>query len=347
MVKRIINIAVFVVGIVSIVLCCMFVVLWNGSVANDASDKEKANVVNYKAVGTLQSFDQGEKFLNQFLSADINAIGSNAKPGKLYNDINAYIEKEQVAYEAEEAQAKDFFCYLNILKSLKKEDFATFKANYPKNMSSLTKDGAGQEFTFGKKYVDDFKAVKTYEDLNTYISEDLSKQYTEFKTAQLTKENELKSVKTLQTATDSIFKVSAFDKQAKEDALAKFQSNFKDYKTMDHNLLSPSFMLIYIMFVIALAAVVIFILVGILSNFKTSYKGLLAFLALIVIALLCYVIASPDVNNAAFTKLSISSSLGRFIEASCYLTYVLVVGALVALIACPVASWIKSKIKLK
>ena len=340
--KRIINIALLVLAIVAFVLLAIYVVNWNSTVDTGNSDTNKANVANYKAIGALQSFDEGQQLLDEFLTAKVDAIGSNAKPGAYYTKVNNYIEKNQAICEQEEAQAQDFFCYLNILKGLKEADFKQFKADYPNNLTSLTKDGAGKEFTFGKEYVNDFKKVNTYEDLSNYINEDLSKKYTDFKTAQLTKEGQVKSVKTLQTVTDSVFKISAFDAKAKTAALEGFQNNFKKYQSMDKKLLGPAFSIIYIFAGIGIAAIFIFMLLGLFTDFKAKSKGLIAIAGVIVVALLCYLFAAPDATNAAFAKLSISPAMGRFIEAVAYFIYVLTVVGLGLLVYDLVSSMVKS-----
>lgn len=346
MTRKIINIIVFAAAGVAILLTFFFVGLWSSSVENESSDVEKANVTSYKAIGTLQSFDEGQALLDKFLAANIDDIGSTAKPGKLYNEINQYVEKNQVVCETEEAQARDFFCYMNILKSLKEKDFPEFKKNFPHNMTSLTVNGEGNEFTFGKEYVGAFKKVNNYADLNSYITEELTNEYTQFKSAQLDKENQLKAVKSLQSATDSIFKISAFDKESKKNALTKFQGNFTTYKTSE-SLLSYSFTLIYILFAVAFVAILFFIIFNVCTDFKNSYTILLILGGLAIVGLISFLIAKPDVNNIVFAKLSISPTLGRFIEASAYMTYVMLALAILGMIFTPIIGTIIKNKKLK
>ena len=160
----------------------------------------------------------------------------------------------------------------------------------------------------GKEYVAAFKKVNNYEDLNAYITEDLTNEYTQFKSSQLDKDNQLKAVKSLQAATDSIFKISAFDKESKKNALTKFQNNFTTYKTSE-SLLSYSFTIIYTMFAIAGIAIVFFIIFGVCTDFKNSSTILIILGGLAIIGLICFLIAQPDVNNIVFANLSISPTL--------------------------------------
>lgn len=347
MVKRIINIAIFAVGIIAIALAIVFVGKWNGTVANDDSAKEKANVDFYKAIGVLQTFDDGQQLLDGFLNADTKAIGTTKSPGAYTTKISEYVAKKDAECKVSDDNAKKFYGYLNVLKAVKEADFATFSANYPQNILSLTENNEGKTFTFGKQYVQEFKGIKSYEELNNYITGELSQQYTEYKTAQLTEQDHLNAVKKLQLATDSVANVSAFDQEKKQQILSMFQNNFQSYRSMDHGMITPSFVMIYIMFGVALVAVVLFILVNIISNFKTSYVGLLAFVALLLVMLIAYLCAQPDVNNLTFAKLSISPAEGRFIEACCYIVYILGGAAILAAIFCPIASIVRSNIKLK
>lgn len=347
MVKRIINIAIFAVGIIAIALAVVFVAKWNGSVANDDSAKEKANVDFYKAIGILQTFDEGQQLLDGFLNADTKAIGTTKSPGAYTTKINQYVAKKDAECKVTEENAKKFYSYLNVLKAVKEADFATFSANYPHNMLSLTVENEGKTFSFGDQYVKEFKGIKSYEELNNYITGKLSEEYTEYKTTQLTEQDHLNAIKKLQMANDSVANISAFDQEKKQEILSTFQNNFQSYKSMDHGMINPSFIMIYVMFAIAMVAVVLFILVNIISNFKTSYVGLLAFVALLLIMVIAYLCAQPDINNLTFAKLSISPTEGRFIEACCYIVYILGGAAILAAILCPIASIVRSNIKLK
>ena len=160
------------------------------------------------------------------------------------------------------------------------------------------------------------------------------------------KENQLKAVKSLQSATDSIFKISAFDKESKKNALTKFQNNFTTYKTSE-SLLSYSFTLIYILFAIAGIAIVFFIVFGVCTDFKNSYTILIILGGLAIIGLICFLIAQPDVNNIVFAKLSISPTLGKFIEAAAYMTYVMLALAILGMICTPIIGTIIKNKKLK
>ena len=70
MTRKIINIIIFAAAGVAILLAFFFVGLWSSSVENESSDIEKANVASYKAIGTLQSFDEGKDLLTAILEAN-------------------------------------------------------------------------------------------------------------------------------------------------------------------------------------------------------------------------------------------------------------------------------------
>lgn len=340
--KKIISWCVFAVGLVAIALAIAFVIGWNGKIESDEATAD-ANKKLYKAVGILNQDESGKKILDEF--ATVKTDNVKDFENKLRDSITNMEEKLKV----EEQNSKDFYCYLNTLKALNAKEFNKFKSNFPRNLQGIihTNDNGETELNFDEKgkYQKEFKNIKSYDELSSYLISTLSPEYTSFRQSYLAKDEIRNAEKQLLTTIENITKIN--DPERKKEALATAQDDVQSSISMDKKMLTPAFVLIYVMFIIAMAAVVIFILINIFSNFKTSYKGLLAFVALIVLAFITYALASPDVTNDVFTKLSITPEGGRYIEGICYLTYTMFAIAILVLIVSPIVSAIKTNMNLK
>ena len=96
----------------------------------------------------------------------------------------------------------------------------------------------------------------------------------------------------------------------------------------------------------AIAALLFFAIMRIAKNIKTSYKALVAIAALVVIFVICYLCASPILDDV-FIKLQIAPETARMIEAAVYFTYIVFFAAIVTIIAAPIISTIRDKKSLK
>ncbi len=342
MAKKITYITACVLAVILTALALIFVgvfnVYWNKSVEyTENTDTVKLNTTRYQAVVDLQSFPEGQAFVDKFLAAKVEDIGSQAKPGKFYKEITKYVDEQQAICENDEKLAKDFFSYVSMLKSVKKEKFQDFKDNFPRNMLSITVDGAGEEFTFGKEYVNELKNVKSYEDMVTYINEQLSPKYIDFKKAQLDKAEQLKAVTALLSMTDDVFKVSAYDKETKTRELESLQSRIAQYKSADKSL-STSFTNIFILLLIAIVAAAIFIVYTIITRFH-DYRIIMVvagvFIVLFVIALFAFAMPSApyDVMNIkSFVESGVTVRFATFIDTIVMGTLFCVAGSVIYLI---------------
>ena len=115
---------------------------------------------------------------------------------------------------------------------------------------------------------------------------------------------------------------------------------------MSGKLFDPAVFLFYILLAITLGAMVVFALINVVTNFKTSYKGLLGILALLAIFGISYAIASPELSDV-FIKLQITPETARAIEAGCYTCYTVFFIAILAIIVSPIVNAIRTKRSLK
>lgn len=342
MAKKITYISICVLAGLLTALALIFVgafnVSWKKSVEyTDNSDTIKLNTTWYQAVTNLQSFDEGQAFLDKFLAAKVDDIGSQSKPGKFYEELTKYANDQKAICDNEEKLAKDFFSYMNMLKSVKQDKFQEFKSNFPHNMLSITVDGAGEEFTFGKEYVNELKKVNSHEEMVTYINEELSPKYIEYKKKQLEKADQLKSIEKLLAMTDEVYKISAYDKAAKTHELETFQERINQYKSGDKSL-TISFTNIFILLLIAIVAAAVFIIYTIITRFR-DYRIIMVvaciFIVLFAIALFAFAIPSApqDVMGIkSFVDNSVTVKFATFIDTIVIGTMLCVAGSVIYLL---------------
>lgn len=349
MIRKIFNTIIFSAAIAVAVLAMIFCYFWywgDNPIDDEDSEKNRTNVMVFKQSDYLQSFPEGKQLCRKFLQAEVTDIGSQTNPGPLYTEIDNYVTVKQDSCATEEALAKDFFSYLSILQSLREKDFENFMQYYPYNMSKLL-DPSGEEFTFGKGYVGTFKEkVKTYNDMKEYISTDLLKQYTDFKRAQLDKEEQLKAVKMLHSRETEINVIPSFDTEQKSHTLEKYQKMLRSFLSY-HVLLSVTFYIAYCLGGLALIAILFFIIFRVSTDFKNSYTILIIFGGIALIGFICYLIAQPDVTNVVFARQGISPILGKFIEASAYMTYTMLGLGIFSMIFTPLINIFIKNNKLK
>lgn len=314
MVKKIIHIVVCVIVVTLTVLSLLFVGLftnkWNASVdiSNDKfeqqygkiignktehSDIKKISEKRYDAVLKLQNFETGKLFYDKFMGAGVNDIGSTNYPGKLYLELSDTVDAHQDICEAKEKQAQDFFICLSCLKSVKDDNFAEFKKNFPRNLKKLTVDEKCEQFTFGDKYIQEIKDINDYPQLVTYISENFSKEYTSFKKNQLKEKEQYNALKELLDITENVLKFVSNKEISKEEALSILQDQNKKYIAADSNL-EKAVVTSSILIFLAFLSTIVFVIYTIITRFK-DYRIITVIFGIFIIAFVCaYFIAHAN-----------------------------------------------------
>ena len=319
MTRRIVNIVIFAIAAIACVLAIIYAAMF---------DSDKIN--QYKAVGVLH--DNNPELLSEL---------SAATP----ETLPAYVEKCQtVASELDgelrsEKKAKEsFYDYLSTLKALNADNFDGFKAGYPANVKVLL-----DQFDTEGKYVEEFSKVSDFKGLTKYLV-NLEQKYNSVRQSYLQKEAYRNALKVVQDATTAIAELNSAELKANQ--LADFQSFVKKSQVSSNRLLNTSFTLFYIMLFFAIAALLFFAIMRIAKNLKTSYKALVAIIALVVLFVICYLCASPILDDV-FIKLQIAPETARLIEAAVYFTYIVFFAAIATIIAAPIISAIRDKKSLK
>ncbi|MDD6581988.1 MAG: hypothetical protein PUF10_04810 [Bacteroidales bacterium] len=316
MTRKIINIVVFIVAVVAGVLAIAY-----------ASKFDDDKIEQYKAVCTLQEDADGQKVLDEFTKVKVETLDTfMSRTQQTYNTLDDSLRVEKKS-------ADDFYNYVNVLKTTATEDFDGFKADYPDNVKSL--------LTFDKdgKYVKEFQSLKNKEELEKYLLSTLNTEYSDCRQHYLRGEEKCGALKTFLKTTEGVAGINDVNEKGKQ--LKTQQEDVLSFQSMSDKLLNPSFYIIYILFGFTFLALIAFALINIVSNFKTSYKVLLAILALFVVAIICYLVARPEVNNEVFMKLQISPETGKLIEAGTYLCYVVFFVAILTIIFCPLIARIR------
>lgn len=331
MVKKIVNAVVFALAIVVGILAVVFVSKY---------DEEKK--VQYKSVGILRTDEATQKVLDELATVKVGTLDSYLKKTQdQYNTLDSTLKVQK-------KQADDFYTYINVMKTNAAEDFTAFKTTYPNNVASIlsfdgkTKlDSTGNVVEVEGDYVKAFKGINDADQLAEYVTNTLSTEYDEFHQDYLRKDEVRTALKEYIKNVDAINALN--DVKQKEAQLKDFQADVVNFGTMENNLLAPAFIICYVLVCITILILVVFALIKLVTNIKTSYKSLIVIIGLCLVAILCYAIASPDVNNEIFNKLQITPGTGKLIEAGCYFAYVIFGLVVLAIICCPIISWARNR----
>lgn len=331
MVKRIVNIVVFALAIAVGVLAVVFVSKY---------DDEKK--VLYKSSDLLRADESGQKILNELATVKVSNLDQYVKKTQdQYNTLDSTLKVQK-------KQADDFYTYVNVMKTTAAENFTDFKAAYPNNVASILSfdtdtrlDSTGKVVETEGKYVKAFKNIKNTDELSAYVLSTLSVDYDAFHQDYLRKDEQRTALKEYIKNIENINSMN--DVKQKEEQLKSFQDDIVNFKTLENKLLTPALYICYVLIITAILILLAFALIRIISNFKTSYKGLLVIVAMCVIVLICYALASPDANNEIFNKLQIAPNVGKRIEAGCYLVYFTFSLIIISIICCPIISWLRNK----
>lgn len=321
MYRKIVNIVVFTIAIIACVLAVIFATKF---------DDEK--VTQYKAVCVLHDNAQGQEVLNQVASATPETLPECVEQSQnFYNSLDD-------ALRAEKKVKETFYDYVATLQTLNAETFDEFKANYPGNVQE-----ALVVFDTTHQFEQEFANINSYEDLASYMIS-LEQSYNVTRQSYLQKEEVRNALKTVQDNLTTIAEYNSKDKKAEE--LALLQNDIKNYQTMSGKLFDPAVILFYVLLAITLGAMIVFALINVITNFKTSYKGLLGILALLIVFGISYAMASPELSDV-FVKLQIAPETARAIEAGCYTCYAVFFTAILAIIVSPIVNSIRTKKSLK
>jgi len=320
MTRKIINIVIFAVAILACVLTIVFAAMF-----------DSAKLTQYKAVNVLH--DNNQAILDELVAATPENLNAYVEKSQaIYNELDASIRSEKKAKES-------FYDYLTTLKALNADNFDAFKAGYPENVNVLL-----QQFDTEGIYVQQFNEKCTsYKAMSNYLIS-LEQSYNAVRQEYLQKEEYRNSLKIVQDGVSAIAELNSVEKKVHD--LKEYQADITNFQFSSKKMLDSAIFVLYIMFAIAILSLLVFAVIRIATNLKNSYKGLLAILAMVVVFLIAYLIATPAMDDV-FIKLQISPETARLIEAGCYFCYTVFTVAILTIIVAPLISAFRAKKSLK
>lgn len=321
MYRKIVNIVIFAIAIVACVLAVTFAAKF---------DDEK--VTQYKAVCVLDADDKGHEVLTELVQASVETLPACVETSQnYYNTLDETLKAEKKVKE-------NFYDYVATLQALNADNFETFKAHYPGNVQEVL-----SVFDTAHQYEQEFMAIANYNELPSYLIS-LEHNYNVTRQAYLQKEELKNALKVVQDNITTIAEYNSMEKKTEE--LSMLQSDVTNFQTMSAKLFQPAQILFYILLVITVGAMLAFALINVVTNFRSSYKGLLGILALVAIFGISYLVASPELSDV-FIKLQIAPETAKAIEAGCYTCYTVFAIAILAIIVSPFINYIRTKRSLK
>jgi len=313
--NRIINIIIFVVAILA---CCVAVAFSFFSFDSDKKD-------NYIQVQEVKA--QTPEMVTDFETATLQ-------------NLPAVIEKYQKETADRNEKQKDLqmekdilYTYLQDLKNLDENSFATYKANFPQRSAALFAKSQNKQ-----KYVDGFNKVQSFKDLDSYI-EEVNADYAQIKQDYLVERNYIKSANALINKAVAIDGNASESKKASE--LEAFQSDLKSFGK-SASLQNFFIVLTYILGIGALALMVFFLLANMITNFKTSYKILVGLLFLVVVFFIGYAVGTPTLSPSAI-KAGMTGSGYKMVNAAVFTVYVCLFVAVASIIVTLIMNAVKNR----
>lgn len=313
--NRIINIVIFVVAILA---CCVAVAF-----SFFSFDSEKKD--SYIQAQEVKA--QTPQMVSDLETATVQTLPSVIE--KYQKEIGDRSEKQKEA----QIEKDILYTYLQDLKNLDENSFETYKAKFPERSATLFVKTKNKQ-----KYVDGFNAVKSFKDLDGYI-EDLSKDYAQVKQDYLVERNYIKSANALLNKAAAIEGNASDSKKASE--LESYQT---DLKSFDKSAKLQNFfiVLVYILGIGAAALTVFFLLTNMISNFKTSYKILVALLLLVVTFFIGYLVGTPTLSPSAI-KAGMTGSGYKMVNAAVFTVYVCLFVAIISIIVTLIMNAVKNR----
>ena len=310
--KKIINIIIFVIAGIGCLLSLWF------SLGFDDNKRDL-----YYEINNIQEF-------NKPMLADFGAVTIATLPD-FVSAKNTEYQSLMADIKSKQHQKDIFYTYLVELKDLNENSFLEYKAQFPERSKILFADSK-----FKEDFVNGFTSLKDYESLHKYILS-LEKKYEVVKQDYLKEKNYIRAYANLLKRAGDINNVVSESKKTNDLNILQ-----KDVKkaVSDGGLLNLSIIFVYLIFFIALALVLIFSIIGIATSIKSSYQVLLGAVLLVVVLVVGYFVASPELSKSAIVMGHTASEV-KWIESGIILFYVLLIGAILSIFITPLINKFK------
>lgn len=312
--NKIIKIIIFAVAILDCILALIFSFGFN---------EEKKD--NYVQVQQIEA--QNPTMLSDFQAATPESL---PKVVKKYQDNLA---KANDSLKDVQLQKDILYTYLLDLKGIDETTFKAYKENF-----ATRAEGLFAKCTKKNEYVNGFKAVNDYSNLDSYIAK-VEEEYASLKQDYLTSRTYMKAANSLVGRADMINMTASKNKKAAD--LQEMQEDIKGFQKSAT--LQNVFVIIgYAMAIITVGMLLFFALKKIVTNFKSSYKILVVLALFVLIVFIGYLVGSSELSASA-QKAGMTASGFKMVNAACFTFYVVLAAALLSIIVTAVMNAIKNR----
>ena len=225
------------------------------------------------------------------------------------------------------------YTYLQDLKNLDEKSFEQYKSDFANRAEGLFAKCDNKQ-----AYVDGFKGVNSFKDLEAYINK-LEKEYSVLKQDYLVNRDYCKAANSLVSRADMINGTASANKKAAD--LEELQNDLKGFASSSK--LENAFMFVgYFLGLIAILLLLFFAVMRIIKNFKTSYKILVVLALFAIVVFIGYLVGSPVLTPSAM-KFGMTSTGFKMVNAACFTLYVCLICAILAIIVTSIISAVKNR----
>lgn len=225
------------------------------------------------------------------------------------------------------------YTYLQDLKGLNDKNFEQYKADFSARATALFAKCDNKQ-----AYVDGFKGVQSYKDLEAYVSK-IDDEYAAYKQSYLTERNYLKAANSLVSRADQINATASANKKATD--LEEMQNDLKSFNK-SAGLQNAFIVIAYILGAVTLLLMLFFALIKIVKNFKSSYKILVVLALFVLIVFIGYAVGSSELTPSAI-KDGMSVSTFKMVNAACFTLYICLLCAILSIVVTGIISAIKNR----
>src|SRR5574344_228912 len=311
--QKIVSIVIAVIALVACVFAVIFAMRYDDS--KTALYKYVA-MIQEKNPGLITSFDKLTQVseVPQFVATQREEL---AKLDKKNNELKL--------------QKDILYTYMEMVSEVNDSTFQAFQANYKQLENTLLAQYTDKD-VIAKSYAN----VKTAADLNTHFL-DLKEPYNKVKQEYLANKEYLKAAHAFVNMADQSTQAVSEKKQVEE--FQAFQSDVEALNSWNSNI-NLAVILTYIIGGLSILAMIVFSVYHLAFNLKAATKTLIILLGAVVVVLVSYFIASPDLSPVAI-KAQITPGISKMVSTGMILIYITFIGAILAIVWASISAIIK------
>jgi hypothetical protein len=311
--RKIINICIFALAGLAALLGVLFGFGFN----QDAKDK---------FYSTIEVKANNPQMLNDLLNATVETLPEFVTK---YEEI---LGTHTADLKQEKLQRDIFYTFIFHLQEVTdQETFDIFKEQFPEYSKLMFAKADKKEY-----FISGFDKVKSYTDFESYYTS-LNADYENVRQDYLAGATTLKAeLSLLKQAGDIDLAISV---TKKEYDLQELQKNIKSYKT-EATEFNITMNLFYVLFFVTLAAMIFFLLWNVFINIKSNIALLAGIGIMVLLVIIGYVIASPELTAAA-VKEQLTTNNMKWVGAGLFTFYCMFFGTIAAILGTIIINAIK------